>query len=125
MSSAVNRNISSFRAGGAISKGQPVKLSSGAVIACTASTDRMIGLAQNDAVSGGGVEVAMPGGGGFGKAGAGISAGDLLGVNGSGLLVKVAAQHDLIVAQAHEDAVLNDVFGVMVIGPSMATQAQS
>lgn len=126
MSSTGERNILSFRAGsGGVHKGAAVKLSSGSVVLCSASTDRAIGIAQNAADENSLVEVAMPGGGGFAKAGGIIAEGDLLGVDGNGDVVKVAAQHDVIIAQAMEGAVDNDIFSVQVIGPSMATQTQS
>lgn len=126
MSSTITRNIHSYRAGsGGVSKGNAVKLSSGAVVKCSAATDRAIGIAQNDASENGLVEVAHPGGGGFAKAGAAISAGNLLGFDTSGDLVKVASASDIIIAQALEDAADNDIFSVQVIGPSQATATQS
>ncbi len=125
MSSVLSRRLHSFRAGGSIVKGQAVKLSSGNVVACAAATDRSIGLAQCDASSGQLVEVAMHGGGGYGLAAGSISAGNLLGFDGSGHLVKVANASDIVIAQALEDAVDNDIFSVNVIGPFQATAAQS
>lgn len=124
--STITRNIHSYRAGsGGVSKGNAVKLSSGSVVKASAATDRVIGIAQNDASENGLVEVAHPGGGGFAKAGASISAGNLLSSNGDGDLIKVANADDIIIAQALEDASDNDIFSVQVIGPSMATAAQA
>lgn len=126
MSSVPQRNIIAHTAGAAISKGMAVKLSSGKVIKCAGTTDRAIGLAQTAPTADGDmVEVALPGGGGFGLAEAAISAGNLLGVNASGKLQKVASASDIIIAQALEDAAAGDVFAVMVIGPSQATATQS
>lgn len=124
--STITRNIHPYRAGsGGVSKGNAVKLSSGSVVKASAATDRVIGIAQNDASENGLVEVAHPGGGGFAKAGASISAGNLLSSNGDGDLIKVANADDIIIAQALEDASDNDIFSVQVIGPSMATAAQA
>lgn len=126
MSSTITRNIHAYTAGsGGVSKGNAVKLSSGLVVKCSAATDRAIGLAQNDAAEGAAVEVAHPGGGGFAKAGASISAGNLLGFDTSGDLVKVASASDIVIAQALEDAVDNDIFSTQVIGPFQATATQS
>lgn len=126
MSSTPTRNIVSYRAGsGGVNKGNAVKLSGSTVVKCSAATDRAIGIAQNAAAEGAAVEVAHPGGGGFGLAGAAISAGNLLGFDTSGDLVKVASASDIIIAQALEDAADNDVFSVQVIGPSQATATQS
>lgn len=125
MSSVIHRKIVTYLAGGTISKGQAVKLSSGAVVVCSAATDRAIGLAQCDAASGEPCEVAYIGGGAYGKAAGSISAGNLLGFDGSGELVKVANASDIVIAQAMEDAVDNDIFSVLVIGPFQATAAQA
>lgn len=127
MSSVLKRFMATYLADGTITKGQAVKIGSDKshVAKCTASTDRAVGIAQHDALVGESLEVAHPGGGGYAQAGGTIAAGDLLGFNTDGDLVKVAAQHDIIIAQALESAVDNDIFGVQVIGPSMATQTQS
>ncbi len=113
-------------AGATIARGQAVKFSTDddTVVKSAASTDRHLGIAQNDAEAGQPVEIAIPGGGGFGKAAGTIVRGDLLGVNTDGELVKVAAQHDIIIAQAKESAVDNDIFALEVV-LGMATQAQS
>lgn len=127
MSSVLQKNVAPFKAGGVIAKGQAVKLSADdTVVVCSASTDRAIGVAQIASTGSGDViEVAMPGGGGFLKAGGAIAKGDLLGIDTSGNLVKVAAQHDMIIAQSHQVAATGDIFAGFIIGPSMATQAQS
>ena len=125
MSSVLQRRLGAFIAGGTITKGQPVKLSSGKVVACAATTDRAIGLAQNAASSGDAIEVALPGGGGFGAAGGTIAEGNLLGFNSSGLLQKVASASDIVIGQAMESAVSGDIFSVNVLGPCQATATQS
>lgn len=126
MSSILTPIVHTYLAGAALEKGQAVKLSSGAVVKAAASTDRVIGIAQNTVTAAGdAVEVASIGGGAYAKAGGTIAEGDLLGVNTDGDLVKVANQHDIIIAQAMEGAVDNDIFSVNVVGPSMATQTQS
>lgn len=127
MSSYIKRFIVTYLSDGTITKGQAVKIGSDKshVTKCTAATDRAIGLAQHDALVGEPIEVAHPGGGGAGVAGAAISAGNLLGFNTDGDLVKVANASDIVIAQALEDAADNDIFGVQVIGPFQATAAQS
>lgn len=125
MSSVVERRLAAFVCGGTISKGQPVKISSKKIVACSATTDRAIGLAQNAGVSGDKIEVAMPGGGGFGALGGTVAEGDLLGFNSSGLLQKVASANDIVIAQALETGVSGDISGVQVVGPFQATQTQS
>lgn len=126
MSSHQEPKITGFKAGAAISKGMAVKLSSGKVVKTAAATDRAVGISQSAPTADGDmVEVAMPGGGGLGLAGGTISAGNLLGYGTDGKLIKVGNASDIIIAQAMEDAVENDVFEVQVIGPSQATAAQS
>lgn len=125
MSSVMKRRIHTFLAAGTIVKGQAVKLSSGSVVVAAAATDRVIGLAQGDASSGQAVEVALQGGGAYGKAAASISAGNLLSSDGSGNLLKVANASDIVIAQAMEDASANDIFEVQVVGPYQATAAQA
>lgn len=125
MSSVLYRRIHTFIAGGAIAKGQAVKLSSGQVVVCSAATDRAIGLAQIAAASGEPCEVALQGGGAYAKAAGTIAEGNLLGFDASGELVKVANASDIVIAQAMEAAVDNDIFSVQVIGPVQATAAQA
>lgn len=119
-------NMQTFRASGAVSKGKGVKFGSdGETVAqCSATTDKVIGIAQNDAASGELVEVAKPGGGAKALAGAAIDIGDLLGVSATGALAKVAAQHERIIAVAQVAAASGDIFGVDVV-MAQATQAQS
>lgn len=126
MQSCTQPRTETKTAGGTISRGQAVKFSSDddTVVKSSASTDNHIGIAQNDALVGQPVEIAIPGGGGMAQAGGTIARGDKLGVDANGDLVKVAAQHDVIIAQAKESAVDNDIFAVEVVF-AQATQAQS
>ena len=119
-----------FGASGAITRGKGVKLSDASTVAqVSASTDSVIGIAQNDvssddATAGVKCEVALPGGGSLALAKTTIAVGDLLGCNADGSLQKVAAQHERVIAIAIQDAVAADIFGVHVV-LAHATQAQS
>lgn len=127
MSTVTERKLAPFKLSGAISKGQPVKMTSNnpaTVTACSETTDRAIGLAQTAGVDGDTIEVAMPGGGGFGLADSGISMGNYLGINADGNLQKVANANDVVIAQAMENAVAGDVFECVVLN-FQATQTQS
>lgn len=126
MASSFHLNIQTFRASGSVSKGKGVKFGSDAetVAQCSATTDKVIGIAQNDAASGELVEVAKPGGGAKGLAEGVIALGDLLGVAATGALQKVAAQHERIIGVAQAAAAAGDIFGVDVV-MAQATQAQS
>lgn len=130
MASSSAPRVLAFGASGAITRGKGVKLASASTVAqCSASTDKVIGIAQNDvssddATAGVKCEVALPGGGSLALAQGTIEWGDRLGVNASGALQKVAAQHEPIIAVAMQDAVASDLFAVEVI-VAQATQAQA
>lgn len=127
MSNSKNhQNLATYKASGAIAKGQAVKLSADdTVVVCSGVTDRAIGTANQAAADGDPIEVALPGGGGPGKAASTISRGNLLGFDSSGNLQKVDAANSIVIAQAMEDAVVGDIFSVQVCGPFQATAAQS
>lgn len=116
MSTVLQRNLGSFKAGGVIAKGQAVKFSANAtVVACSATTDQAIGIAQNAAILNDVLEVALPGGGGFGLAKTTIAQGDRLGINADGSLQKVASANDIVIAHATEAAAAADIFAVFVV----------
>lgn len=127
MSAMVKPVIATYEADAAIAKGQAVKFgtSNKRVTPGAATTDLVIGIAQNAAVNVGDlVEVALPGGGAKGLAKASISKGNFLGVNADGSLQKLASANDVIIARAMDDAVAGDIFEVYVISAQgVATQA--
>lgn len=126
MSSHLHKKLATYKAGGAIAKGQAVKLSAAdTVVVCAAVTDRAIGVANQAAASGEPLEVAMPGGGGSGKAASTIDIGNLVGFDSSGNLQKVDGASSIVIAQAMEAAVVGDIFSINVCGPFQATAAQS
>lgn len=128
MSSMVKPNIASYEAGSAVAKGQAVKFgtSNKRVIPGAATTDSIIGIAQNAAVNVGDiVEVALPGGGGKALAKATIVKGNRLGVNADGSIQKVATQGDAEFAIAMDDAAAGDLFEVMIKGNTSAFASQA
>lgn len=117
MSSYSYPRITTKKAGGAISKGMALKAGADVdhVVKATAATDKIIGVAQNDAPNAEDpVEMALPGGGGVGKAGGAISAGDLLTSDSDGELIATTTANNRVVAIAAEDAVEGDVFALEV-----------
>jgi len=105
------------KADGAISKGQAVKIGSDLkhVAKATAATDKIIGVAQNDAVNAEDpVEVAMPGGGGLGKLGDTVAAGDLLTADGSGNLIATTTPGNRTIAAAQDGGVVGDLVALEI-----------
>lgn len=127
MSAMVKPLIATYEASAAIAKGLAVKLDSTGkkVTACSATTDKAIGVAQNVASNVGDlVEVAHHGGGAKGLAKATINAGDILGVNADGSIQKVASASDRVIGHALQDAAAADVFSMMVaISQAVGTQS--
>lgn len=122
MASHSTPRIFSFKAGGAISLGQAVKLDSDreTVVACSANTDAAIGIAQSDvlladAQAGMRVEVALPGGGAKAKCDAVVSAGKFLVPAADGELEQTNASGDRVIAMAMEDGVAGDIIAVEVV----------
>lgn len=127
MSVMVAPKIATFEASAAIAKGKAVKVdSTGKIVtACSATTDKGIGVAQNAAVVAGDlVEVALGGGGAKALAKATINAGDILGINADGSIQKVASASDRVIGHALEDAAAADVFQ-MYVAVSQAVGTQS
>lgn len=119
--------IYTFEAGAAIAKGKAVKLSGDkkTVVQASATTDQVIGVAQNVAANVGDlVEVAFPGGGAKGLAKASIALGDELGVNADGSVQKVASANDRIIGYAMDSAVAGDLLP-MLVQLGVAKQAQA
>jgi len=128
MSAMVKPNIATYEADAAIAKGQAVKFgtSNKRMTPASATTDAVVGIAQNAAVNVGDlVEVALPGGGAKALAQASISKGNRLGVNASGSVQKVASQGDSEFAIAMDDASAGDIFEVFVKGNTSAYASQS
>lgn len=127
MSSMVKPVIATFECSAAISKGNAVKFGSSnkIVTKASATTDKLIGIAQNTVTTAGDlVEVAMPGGGGKALAKTTIALGDLLGVNADGSIQKVANAGDRVIGIAMDSAAANDIFAVHVIaGHAYAAQS--
>lgn len=118
MSSHSYSRILAFKAGGAIVKGSAVKAGADRtkVVVCSATTDKSIGVAQNDAAAAGDfVEVALQGGGGKGLAGGTVAFGDMLAPTTDGSLITTTTAGDRIVGMAMEDGVVGDVVAVEVI----------
>lgn len=126
MASYPQPNLATFKAGGTIVKGHAVKIGADAkhVIESTATTDKHIGIAMGSASSGDDVEVALPGGGCEVKAKTTFTAGQLLTSESDGLIKKVAAAGDRVVAMALDDAAANDLCPAMVV-VSQAYQTES
>lgn len=117
MSGHANANCLTFKADAAISKGMAVKAGSDRnhVAKATAATQKIIGLAMNDAATAEDkVEVALPGGGAKGLCGDTVSFGDLLTADSAGKLVATTTANDKVVAQALEDGVVGDLIAVSV-----------
>lgn len=117
MASSSAPKIVVFVAGGTIVKGHAVKRGSSdsAVVECTANTDKVIGIAQVGASSGGSVEVAVPGGGGKAKLGEAVSSGNLLVPHTDGTLVMANASGDHLAAVAMEAGASGDIIDVECI----------
>lgn len=112
MASTSQPRILTFFADGTIAKGKSVKIGSDNkhVAVASAASDKQIGIAQNDALVGEYVEVAINGGGAKALAGGSISAGDMLTSDADGKLVATSTNAQRHVAVAMEDAVANDIF---------------
>jgi hypothetical protein len=118
MASISNPRIQTYKAGGAIALGKAVKFGADAqtVVACEATTDKSIGIAQNPATQAGDyVEVALPGGGAKALCQGAIAAGKLLTSHTDGSLKPVAAANDRVVAMAMDSGVANDLIPVEVL----------
>lgn len=123
MSSILQPKIATFIAGGAIAKGKAVKLSSGKVVACSANTDKAIGICQNaPAADGDYAEVAMPGGGALASCDGTVAEGKWLVPSSDGQLEQTNAAGDIVIAQALEAGVANDLISVVVL-QAAATKA--
>lgn len=117
MSSTLAPNCLTFRATAAIPRGSVVKpgATSDYVTKSTAATAKNMGVAQNAAEAADDlVEVALPGGGGFGLAGGTIAEGDLLTSDASGALIATTSANDRVVAVAMQDAVAGDIFSIQI-----------
>lgn len=118
------KRLLSFKVAAACARGKAVKIGADKehVAVVTAATDKAIGILQNTTTETDEVaEVALPGGGGVAKLGGTVAAGDMLGFNTSGLLIKVAQASDRVIAMAMQDGVENDLIAVEV----MAHKAES
>lgn len=126
MASYFTPQVLLFKAGGTIALGHAVKFGTDGqtVVECTATTDKSIGIAAGDAASGEKVEVHVPGGGSKAKLNATVTRGQLLTSDTNGMLKKVAAANDRIVAMAMDSGVQNDIIPVHVVaGQATATES--
>ncbi len=108
--------VLTYTAGGTIVKGHAVKFDStdASVIEGTANTDKVIGIAQNDASSGQAVEVALQGGGGKAVLGENVTRGGHLVCKSDGTLEKVNGTTDHVIAKAMESGSSGETIGVEV-----------
>lgn len=117
MSSTFRPNIQIFKADAAISKGMAVKHGTDDthVAKSSVATSKHIGIAQNAVTTAEDlVELALPGGGAKGLAGAAVTRGDLLTSDSSGYLVASTTPGDRIIGVAMQSAATNDLFDVFV-----------
>lgn len=125
MSVSSRPRIQLFIAGGTIQAGSAVKFGADSehVVACGASTDMAIGIAQiaitagstaaaSTVASGAQVEVAIPGGGAKGAAHGTITAGEMLCSYTDGTLQPTTGAGDRIIGIAMDGAAAGDIFNV-------------
>jgi hypothetical protein len=86
------------------------------VLIAALATDKIIGLAGNDAAATGDkVEVCFPGGGGKALLGGTVAFGDYLTSNSSGQLITTTSSGDHVIAQAMDAGSSGDLCAVMVL----------
>lgn len=124
MASRSQARIKTFKAGADLSAKQYTFVKFGSddktVVSCAAN-ERAIGILQNDPVSGGAAEVALPGGGALLKVSESVALGKLLTSTAAGLGEVADAAGEWCGALAYKAGDANDVIAVEVI----ATQAQA
>jgi hypothetical protein len=128
MATCSQRRVESFLADAAIAYGKGVKIGSDrehVAVVSTGRTDKSIGICQTVVTAAGDlVEVAMNGGGAKGLLGGTVVAGDELGLDNNGALIKVATANDRRIAIAMEGGVSGDIIAVEVcLGKSPEAQA--
>lgn len=109
--------FATLKAGGTIRKGRAVKHGSSddVLVECTASTDKSVGLAANDALEGEAIEYYQPGGGGKGHYQTNVSRGDFLTSHTDGTLKPATGPTDRVCAMAMEQGVAGDHGAVEVM----------
>jgi len=118
MSSYAHPVILTFKADAAIPKGSVVKPGASHlhVAKSTSATAKNFGVAMSEAtVAGDLIEIALPGGGGKGLAGASVLFGDLLTSDGAGALIATTSANDRVIAVAMEDASSGDLFSIHMV----------
>lgn len=118
MSSISQSRILSFKATAAMGRGLAVKAGADRehIQVASAATDKLLGLSNTAPTAAEEMtEVCLPGGGGKGKLGGTVSAGDKLTSDSNGKLVATTTENDQIIAVAMEDGVENDLIAVEVI----------
>lgn len=129
MATSSKQRMQGYISDGAIAYGKAVKIGSDrkhVAVVSTGRTDKSIGICQTKDIDAAelSLEVAINGGGAKALLGGTVSAGDELGVNNSGQLIKVATANDRRVAIAMEDGVSGDIIAVEVcLGKSPEAQA--
>lgn len=117
--SCSDKRLYSFKVAAAASRGVAVKFSDTAgqkVAKCSAATDKAIGILQNTTTDTDEVaEVALPGGGAMALLSGTVAAGDMLGFDTNGKLLKAANTSDRVIAMAMKDGVSGDLIPVEVL----------
>lgn len=115
MASSLQPNILIFKADGVIPKGSALKYGSDNehVAKATASTDKLVGIAQSASTAAEDqIEVALVGGGAKGLAGGTIAGGDLVTADSNGALIATTTPADRYLGVAMNGAVASDLFAV-------------
>jgi hypothetical protein len=119
MSSILQPNILIFKVDAAVAKGLAVKAGASSdenVQKASASSDKLVGIAQNDTTTAGDLaEIAVAGGGAKAKLGGSVSFGDLLTADSDAKLVATTSNAAKVIAQAMQDGSTDDLISVIVI----------
>ncbi len=117
MASSLAPKIQTMLADAAIAKGKVVKFGTDFkhVAVSAADTDHHIGIAQSVTTAAEDpIEVAMPGGGAKGLISESVNAGDFL-CSADGTLIVADDAADIVIAQAKQDGVANDLIDVEIM----------
>lgn len=129
MATRSEARMQGYLSDGAIAYGKGVKIGTDrkhVAVVSTGRTDKSIGICQSSDIDAAelGVEVALNGGGAKALLGGTVVAGDELGLDNDGKLIKVATANDRRIAIAMEGGVSGDIIAVEVnLGKSPEAQA--
>lgn len=117
MPSTIKKNMTTYLAGAAISRGMAVKFGADEkhVVKCAANTDSVMAIAQNDAVDAEQMIECAHLGGAVAKVSGVVSKGKFLVPHTSGALEQANASGDHVIAQALEDGVDGQIISVEVV----------